>query len=133
MSGGLSPIRDDRSAPFFDGAQRNELMVRHCPACGHLGPPAALLCTACRHAELDWVGVSGEATVVTWIVVHGKPGRDGVVPDPLVIVTGELAEGPWLNALFRGDVNALGAGAAVRVAFEAGDRESIPVFVPVSS
>ncbi len=134
-------LRDERSAPFFDAAAAGRLAVRRCTACGHLLPPAAPVCSACRSADLDWAEVSGEGTVVSWFVQHGRAGREGTPPTRTCIVTVELPEGPWVNARLVGlpegvaPDEGLGLGRAVRFAFHrfegadpaAGQAEAIPV------
>lgn len=116
-------VTDARSAGFFEAAAAGRLAVRCCVDCGHLLPPAAMVCSQCRGADLGWAEVSGEGTVVSWFVLHGRPGRDGSAPTRTCVVTVELAEGPWINARLVGQADGeapdagLDRGRAVRIAF----------------
>ena len=127
----LDPVqRDDFSAGFFDAAAAGRLAARRCdqghylPATqGYMGPP--IRCPHCRSAVIDWVDVSGEATLVSWTVVHLK---DATRLAGLV----ELAEGPWMfAALDVESATSLEVGAALRVRFVQPDGgEAMPVFSP---
>jgi uncharacterized OB-fold protein len=116
-------VRDMESAPFFDGTARGELMIKRCDACGHHLRPVALACTVCHGADLSWAVASGEGTIVSWVVVHG---RDGATVAGVV----ELREGPWMDArLVDVDPAALAVGHPLAVRFVDAGEEKVPVFV----
>jgi hypothetical protein len=128
-------VRDARTAPFFDAAAAGRLAVRSCTACGRLLPPAAMACSACRSPALSWAEVSGDGSVVSWIVMHGRVptgSPEGTAAPTAVIVTVELAEGPWINGrLIDATADDLELGSRVRVDFHRpaeGAGEPIPVF-----
>ncbi len=124
--------RDAATATFFDAAARKELVVRACRA-GHLSPPEALSCTTCRDDVLTWSApLSGDATLMTWIVVHARPGADGATPPPRIAAAVELAEGPWVTTgLVHVEPSTLHAGLPLRVHFiRPADSEAYPVFGP---
>ncbi|HEY2577650.1 MAG TPA: OB-fold domain-containing protein [Streptosporangiaceae bacterium] len=120
---------DERSAPFFEAAGRDELLIKRCPACGHWLAPEATACSGCGGAELGWAAASGRGVLVAWAVPHsGKAAAGGV----LALV--ELDEGPWLHTrLDRVDTDAgagglrAGLGVAAHFVHPAGG-ESYPVF-----
>ena len=115
-------VRDDESAPFFDGTARDELMVKRCDACGHHVRGIAMVCTACHGPDLTWVVASGSASLVTWTVVHGRDA-------PTVAAVVELDEGPWLHArLVDVDPGALRVGTRLAVEFVDAGEERVPVF-----
>jgi len=123
--------RDEASAPFFDAAASGRLLLRRCSACGHWVAPYTRMglaldrCPNCTAAALEWAESSGDATLVTWTVVHT---RDGPAP-PVGVV--ELAEGPWLTARVDADPASLEAGMALVVGFDRpGGGEPVPVFRP---
>jgi uncharacterized OB-fold protein len=123
--------RDDASAPFFDAASAGRLLLRRCRPDGHWNAPAALTCTECGRATLEWADSAGTGRVLSWAVVHHKPGPAGTpAATPVAIV--QLDEGPWLRGPLRLAEGARpGSGLRVRVAFErAGGGEPVPVFVP---
>ena len=131
----MTPIvRDLDTAPFFDAAAEERLLVRRCEQ-GHLLPVApftlayagrSLRCPDCGSSEVGWAEASGAATLVTWTVVHPKHG------DPVVAGIVELAEGPWMYASIAVAPDApLSAGQPLEVAFEHPDEgEATPVFRP---
>ena len=122
--------RDQLSAPFFEGTAAGELRVRSCDRCGHRSIPQSRQCPACRSTGLSWWAASGRATVVSWAVVHGRPGPDGS-PSRTVVGLVELEEGPWLHAQIDVDPDAVAAGQALRVRFDTPEGgEAIPVFEP---
>lgn len=125
--------RDSATAAFFDAAARGELVVRCCPD-GHLSPPEALSCVECRAESLEWSApLSGDATLVSWIVTPGKTAKDGTSTPDRVAAIAELAEGPWLTTgMLCDDPASLRAGRALRVVFiQPEDSEPYPVVQPV--
>jgi uncharacterized protein len=123
--------RDEASAPFFEAALSGQLLIRRCDVCGHSVAPYSRMglvlerCPNCTSPRMSWAGASGEATLVTWTVVHTREGPSR----PVGVV--ELAEGPWMTAGIEADPETLSAGMALRVAFERpGGGEPVPVFGP---
>jgi acetyl-CoA acetyltransferase/uncharacterized OB-fold protein len=125
---------DSRSEPFFAAAAQDVLMVRRCQGCGAWLAPTASSCPGCADdGELSWAPASGQATLVSWSVVHPRDG--GPVSVPALV---ELAEGPWLSTglLLAGpeELGALHAGEPVGVEFVHPDAgASYPVFRPLLS
>jgi uncharacterized OB-fold protein len=133
MSEGFQVARDEASAPYFDAAAAGQLVVRRCAVCAQLFPPAQAECP--NGHPLEWTGVSGRATLVTWAVDDGTataPELANAAGDGEVIGIVELDEGLWLNTALPGvDAAALREGLAMEVAFLAlGGGEPVPVFVP---
>lgn len=126
-------VRDDFSAPFFDGAARGELMLRFSPGSGLWSEPAARLCSATRAADLEWRPASGRGHLVSWTVVPGR-SKEGAPPPSTVVGVVETAEGPWLTLrlLGFGAEDGLAAGTRVRVDFvpHDGEGEHLPVGRP---
>jgi uncharacterized OB-fold protein len=94
--------RDGRTDPFFEGAASGRLVIRRCASCGHWAAPDQGTCAECGEEGLDWAEASGDATLVSWTIVHGRPAKDGTVPPPAILALVELAEGPWLYARLDG-------------------------------
>lgn len=126
-------LRDEMSAPFFDGTAVGEYRLRRCLDCGHVRAPEHATCTSCISESDEWFAAAGTGHVVSWVVLHSRAGADGVVPEPRVIATVELDEGPWtVNPLFGIDAVALTVGTRVHVDFvQPEGSEAIPVFRPV--
>ncbi|MGD9895376.1 MAG: Zn-ribbon domain-containing OB-fold protein [Dehalococcoidia bacterium] len=127
------PQPDDPSRPFFDGAQRGELMIQRCTACEASLAPGSRACTECLHEALAWVPASGRATLFTYAVMHQKyhPGFYDDLPYNIAVV--ELDEGPRLNTNIIGIANEeLRVGMPLQVTFEdVGEGVRLPKFTPV--
>ena len=90
------------------------------------------MCTDCLSETFEWTPAALTGHLVSWVVLHAKPSLDGTAPEPQIIATVELPEGPWItSALMDIDSNRLTGGMAVVVAFERPEgSEAIPVFRP---
>jgi uncharacterized OB-fold protein len=120
--------RDSLSGPFFDAADRDELLLRQCRSCRHILAPDRVSCTKCASHDLDWFTASGSATLVSWAVHHALASLSD--PDqPAVLATVELVEGPWLQLqLIDNDGSGLAVGDPLAVEFVTPDRgERFPV------
>ena len=128
-------VRDDASAPFFDAANDGRLALRRCSDCGHVRGPEVPMCTECLSEMFEWFTSVGTGHVESWVVLHSRAGADGMVPEPRVVATIELAEGPWMvSALLGIEPSAITGDMAVRVAFERpAGSEAIPVFRPATA
>lgn len=128
MSTDLPVIRrDEASVPFFDGAARERLMIRRCPACDRTHAPMTASCPDCG-GDLEWTPAAGTATLVTWAVPYEKATGSPAMVFALV----ELSEGPWMHTRVDADPGDLHAGAPLTARFHhPTDGESFPLFVPV--
>jgi uncharacterized protein len=126
----VGPVaRDPATAAFFDGTAAGQFLLRRCPA-GHFSEPSAAACTTCGSTELGWAPAAGEATLVSWTVVWGRPSGD-TEPERTVLVIGELEEGPWWwSQLVGADPASLAVGQRLRIEFRpaADEHEAVPVF-----
>ncbi|BBW99198.1 hypothetical protein BST36_14695 [Mycolicibacterium moriokaense] len=127
--------RDDASAGFFDAARRKQLQMVRSPSGVILGPQA-IIDPDDPLAVLEPVIVSGEGTLVSWVVVHKAPRPALADSVPYISALVELTEGPWLIVRLIGTTEHLTAGMKVRVRYEpTGSDEDpgevVPVFEPV--
>lgn len=127
-------MADDVSAPFWEAAQRDQLVVRRCTGCGHLSYPPRLVCTECLldPPDFDWAPMSGRGELITWTIVRDAflPGFAPLVPYAVGDV--RLAEQADLRIVARlvdvefGDLR---IGLPVTVAFvDGGEGTRVPVF-----
>jgi hypothetical protein len=125
---------DPRGVPFFEAANRGELLIRRCLRCDGWLAPSASGCAACgEDAELAWAVASGRGTLVSWSVVHPRHG--GPVAVAALV---ELAEGPWLATGLRlaeaAELAGLHSGQPVAAEFiRPADGASYPVFCSVGT
>ena len=133
MSTRLIPPTSELTEPYWQGAQRHELLIQHCGSCDvHIFPPRAH-CPQCGAGELSWQQVSGRGTVYTYTVAHRPPHPVFADQCPMVIAVVELAEGPRLMTNIVGcEPDAVSVGMAVEADFEPIDDSdlSLPVFSP---
>jgi uncharacterized protein len=133
MTTSLTPVaRDDASTVFFDAAAQGRYLLRRCGACSHVRAPEVPMCTECLSETFDYFDAAGTGHIESWVVLHSRAGADGVVPEPRIVATVELTEGPWIvSALMGVEINSIGHRMPVRIDFERPeDSESIPVFRP---
>jgi uncharacterized protein len=125
----IRPVaRDAATAQFLDGTAAGQFLLRHCPACGASSAPQAAQCEQCSATALGWRPATGDATLVSWTVTHGKPGS-GV--EPVILCIAQLAEGPWWwSRVEDAQPHQMRVGAPLRIEFRRHSPESdaIPVF-----
>jgi uncharacterized OB-fold protein len=89
----LGVVRGDaRSAPFFEAAARDTLLIKRCGGCERWLGPDATGCAGCGDGEPAWAAACGRGTLVSFA---GGSEPAGAGPGVLALV--ELAEGPWLH------------------------------------
>jgi uncharacterized protein len=127
----LTPVaRDEASAFFFDAAEHSRFLLRRCGDCNHVRAPEVPMCTECLSERFEWFDAAGTGHIESWVVLHARAGADGVAPEPRIVVTVELTEGPWIvSALLGVEIEKLAHQMPVRIDFERPEEsESIPVF-----
>lgn len=130
MSGDLpAPVVNADSAPYWEGARDNKLLLQRCSDCGTLRFFPRYLCTECGSDNTDWVEAAGRGTVHSFTVVHRAAFPEFQAQTPYVVALVDLEEGPRMMSNIVGD-DALEVeiGDAVTVEFE--DRGSEGAKVP---
>lgn len=119
--------RDQATAPFLDAAARGEFLLTRCPSCGTIGGPQEEACLACATSPLGTTTASGKASLVSWVVLHGRPGPSG--GGTRVAAIGALAEGPWWWAPLLGATDdQLAEGVPLVIDYAKAGDEQLPVF-----
>lgn len=127
------PVIDTDTAPFWQAARENKLLIQRCRACGeHVFYPRSI-CPHCHRLELDWVEVSGRGRIYSYTVARRPAGPAFVEAVPYVLVLVDLEEGPrMLSNLQVGDVDSVRIGQRVQAGFEqVNDEVTVPVFTIV--
>lgn len=121
-------LRDEVSAPFFDGAARGQFLIRRSRATGAALAPHACTCPATGGVDLNWEPVSGGARVVSWTSLTRKLPDGGEARGVFVIA--ELDEGPWWwSQVVDAEPEAMHEGRRLRIEFQRhGEYEAVPVF-----
>jgi hypothetical protein len=114
-----TPAPDERSAPFFEAAERGVLALQRCEACATYLSPVRGRCTSCGDTRIAWVDSSGRGRI--WS--HGRlrrsylPEHEGRLPLELVLV--ELDERVrFASRLATGEDGNVRVGDRVAVVFE---------------
>ncbi|RAV03964.1 Zn-ribbon domain-containing OB-fold protein [Mycolicibacter senuensis] len=77
--------------PFWAAAKQRRLVAPQCGDCGTFRLPPTPFCPQCRSKVVNWIDLSGKATVYSFAVVHGFPG----MPDlTLVAAVVDLPDAP---------------------------------------
>ena len=133
------PIPDELSAPFFDGAQRGQMMLLRCGACAtfqsplpFIGVPLRSRCVECFAGELTWVAASGNATLYSFAIIHQLYDEAFAADIPYNIAVVETDEGVRVTSQVVGCENhELAIGMELKVTFEhQSDIVPIPRFKP---
>jgi uncharacterized OB-fold protein len=121
------------SQAFWDGCQRQQLLLQHCGSCQHVFYYARRLCPACGSTELSWQASSGRGTLYSASqvqVAFQGPHWQSQLPYTVVLV--DLEEGPrMLSRWAGGPEHRPQMGQRVRVRFVQVQQEQwLPFFEP---
>jgi hypothetical protein len=122
------------SAPYWDAARQEKLIIQRCTACGeHVFYPRRV-CPHCFEDSLDWVEASGRGQVYTFSVVQNNAPSAFVDQMPFVIAVVILEEGVRLMSnIVECDPDHVHCGMAVEVTFRPiSDEVTLPVFQPAA-
>jgi uncharacterized OB-fold protein len=130
----LTPIPDEVTRPYWESAKRGELRIQRCRRCGTFQHPPAARCAECWSDDAEWVLLSGQGTIYSFIIDYRLmlPGFDApyivvqVVPDDVP------SDCVRIVANLRGvGASAVHIGMQVRVEFEVVSPEcTLPQFRP---
>jgi uncharacterized OB-fold protein len=118
---------DPLTAPFWDAAERHELIIQRCKDCRHFQFYPRPFCLACDSEDLGWEIASGKGTIISQTTVSVE-----VTPEwkpPYVVAIVQLSEGPTLlTNIVNGEC---GIGDRVKVTWRKRlDAPPFPVFEP---
>ena len=90
----LPDLESEDSAEFWAGCARGELLVQACGRCGRWRFPPRPMCPHCQSLEVEWVPVSGRATVWSYVVAHPPllPAYAQLAPYNVIVVALEEDE-----------------------------------------
>jgi uncharacterized OB-fold protein len=113
------PKIDELNRGFWHNARAGILSVQHCKACGDKRYPPSPVCPKCLSPDQDWLAVSGQGTLESWVDFHRAywDGFKGDLPYRVCLV--RLAEGPVMVSNLVGPSENARMGAKVEVVFDA--------------
>ena len=124
-----APEPDEISLPYWEAAQRGQLMVQTCADCGRRQFPPEPICRHCQAADPPFVQTSGSGTIYSFAVYRRSFSPAFEVPYALALVA--LDEDPGVRMMTNivdSDLDQLAVGDAVQVTFEARGDWSLPQF-----
>lgn len=126
------PLPTPVSKHYWEACRNHQLLIQHCPACGHYQFYPRSFCTECLHGKPQWAEASGHGTVETWTVVRRPVSEAYAADTPYVIALIRLDEGPvMMSRVTRCDPETVKTGMRVEVVFEDWtDEIAVPNFMP---
>lgn len=125
------------AAPFWEAADRHELLLPFCGACEQFFFYPRTLCPVCGSRDVQWRRASGRGRLYTFCIQYRNsvPGLENAVPFVTAIV--QLDEGPRLMTFLIGiepDPKAIACDIPVELDFlDLQGGHSLPVFRPARS
>ena len=138
----LPDLTDERTAEYFAGAARSELVLPRCDACNRFVWYPEEECPHCGGGAFTWTRVSGRGRLFTWTVVRRAflPAFEEMVPFVTALVS--LIEDPAVRIvsyIVDCEADALAADLPVKAVFRPlrfptvpDQSVTVPMFVPAS-
>jgi hypothetical protein len=87
-----APIVGIYDEPMWEAIRARAMALQHCVECEKFQYPPAPACTHCGADRLDWIALSGAATIISWVVFHKT--YLPAYPAPYNVIAVRLREGP---------------------------------------
>ena len=126
------PVVDPDSAPYWEGAKANKLMIQKDRKSGKCFLYSRRLVPGVDDSQVEWVQASGRGTIYSFTVAHAPAGPAFKEDVPYVIASIELDEGARiLTNIVTDQPDSLRIGQPVEVLFDkVSDELTIPKFRP---
>ena len=113
------PLNPELTRPFWEAAQRHELVMPRCKTCDQLFFYPRSECPRCLGSDLEWVGVSGRGRLHSFTIVN-QPANAAFRDDvPYVYAVVQLIEGPrMISNLVECDVESVSVDMPVEAVFD---------------
>jgi uncharacterized OB-fold protein len=106
-------------APMWKAMEAGRLELQRCDECGTVRYPPGPICPHCLSEKATWTVMSGQATIISWVVFHKKYFDDH--PPPYNSVAVRLNEGPIVVSQLQGP-EPEGSWIGRRVMFDFGEH-----------
>jgi uncharacterized OB-fold protein len=122
---------DGFTEPFWQAASEDRLVAPRCARCGRFRLPPTPFCPSCQSDDVDWVTLSGDATVYSYAVVRGLPWLPDLTLVPVVVELPDAPGARLVSNVVRVSPDHVHIGMRLKVVFDgiAGGRK-IPHFTP---
>lgn len=131
------PIPDEDSQVFWEGCQRQRLLIQQCDACKVFRFPPSPLCPHCLSPLATWQDDPGRGEVLTFCVYHSElagPAWHTALPYTVAVIRLWHSGIKILSNLVCDDPALVRIGLPVQVVFEpVSARITLPKFVPSST
>lgn len=128
------PHPDRDSAPWWESLAHHELRFQRCAQCRAWRFPPRAICNRCWSFDHGWEGVTGGATVASWIVNHHAFSADFEPPYAVVTVRLDEQDDLLMIGSFAGAPDLLRTGLRVVAAFEdVADGVTLLAWAPVDA
>lgn len=125
------PVPDGDSAPYWEAAREQKLVLPYCSACKRYVFPPRPLCPSCW-TRPEWTEVPGGGTIFSFTIMRESFMRG--FPPPYVVADVELDVQPGLRIVANVvdcDVSEVHIGQPVEVTFEhRSESVTVPQFRP---
>ena len=92
------PSPFEEAIPFWEALKEGELRLQKCAGCGAVHHPPRTMCDNCRSFDFEWMPVSGQGAVYSFIVTR-QPIHPALVDHtPFATVQVQLEEGQILTS-----------------------------------
>jgi len=91
------PLPDEVTAPFWEGCRRGELRMQRCAECARFRFHPRPMCPHCLSLASEWVRMSGEGTLFSFVICHPPVLPAFQVQVPFAVALVELAEDAGLR------------------------------------
>lgn len=128
----LVPDVGEEDAPFWEWTRKHELRMQECQACGHGWWPPSSVCPECWSEDIDWIRLSGDGTVNSWVVFHQRYYAQFEDEIPYNVAEIELEENRrYLANIVECENDEIYRGMEVEVVFDdITDEITLPRFRP---
>ena len=120
-----SPEPTVGTEPYWEGAAKGKLLLKHCTSCNKVHHYPRALCPYCFSDKLDWREASGKGKVYTYSVMRRAP-------EPYVIAYVTLDEGiSMMTNIVDCDFDKVRIDQPVKVVFKPSENgQPVPMFTP---
>lgn len=120
-----APETNPETLPYWEAADRGELVIRRCRSCGKAHHYPRTICPLCFSPETEWQTASGRGVIYSYSVMRLAGGH-------YVVAYVTLEEGPtMMTNIVDTDVEAISIGQPVNVVFKTTESgPKIPMFAP---
>ncbi len=92
------PNPSEEGQPFWDYLKDGELRIQRCSSCAKYRQPPQPMCASCNSVESEWVKMSGNGEVYSFVISRQAIHPALVDKVPFLTVSIALEEGPHLTS-----------------------------------